>query len=69
MKGLINIAIGVAAGYTLSRVLEARSHGLPYQTVFKLDPIFMLTPVHTLAQAAAAVAKAQEDAPMLPTAR
>jgi hypothetical protein len=67
MKSLINIAIGFAAGYTLSRVLESRSHGIPWQSVFTMDPILLLTPVNTLAQAAAAVAQQQADAPMEPS--
>lgn len=60
MKGLIALAAGVVAGYSISRAMEARACGVPLTAVFKLDTKTLLTPVYLIAhpslQAASVVA-------------
>jgi hypothetical protein len=50
---LLGLAAGIAAGYSVSRVIEARAVGLPLVEAFKLDPQTLLTSVSVLAAARA----------------
>lgn len=43
---LLSVAIGIAAGYSAARALEARATGLPLPQAFRLDSI--LKPVTTV---------------------
>lgn len=48
MTGLVKMAIGFAAGYSVMRVLECRAQGVPLSAAFQLDPKVLFTPVSQL---------------------
>jgi hypothetical protein len=50
MKGLIRLALGAAAGYSIGRALEAKAQGVPLAEAFSLKNgvAGLLTPVAKL---------------------
>lgn len=46
IRFMLGAAVGAAAGYSVSRALEARAHGVPLRDAFSTNNL--LTPIHKL---------------------
>jgi len=62
VKLAIGVSVGVVAGYSLSRVLEARANKVVVSEAFKLDFGRLLTPTATMRNETLALWASQQEA-------